>query len=65
MKLLLVAVALAALGYVLTRKREQWPCAVKGHQYLLHIEGRDLKLRCSDCGHVTHGWRNLGKPEAV
>jgi hypothetical protein len=32
-------------------------CAVGGHDYLFHVAGARICLRCADCGHETPGWR--------
>jgi hypothetical protein len=31
-------------------------CALRGHDYLQHAEHGRMFLRCTDCGHETHGW---------
>ena len=31
-------------------------CALCGHNYLQHAERGRMFLRCTDCGHETHGW---------
>ena len=56
-------------------------CGLRGHDTVLHFEGRRVMLRCTSCGHDSPGWeidsagprrvfhgdaqRHLLRPEAV
>lgn len=31
-------------------------CALRGHDSLLHFEGRRVMMRCTSCGHDSPGW---------
>lgn len=33
----------------------QWLCGLRGHETLLHREGRRMMLRCTSCGYDTPG----------
>ena len=39
----------------------QWWCGVKGHDSLLHFEGRRVMMRCTSCGHDSPGWDVTGR----
>ena len=45
---LLVARAFTRLGQLL--------CGVRGHDTILHFEGKRVMMRCTSCGHDTPGW---------
>jgi hypothetical protein len=49
----LFARAMARLGQTL--------CGVRGHDSVLHFEGKRLMMRCTSCGHDTPGWEISGK----
>ena len=34
----------------------QWFCGVRGHDSVLHFEGKRVMMRCTSCGHDTPGW---------
>ena len=31
-------------------------CGLRGHDSVLHFEGRRVNMRCTSCGHDTPGW---------
>ena len=31
-------------------------CGIRGHEALLHFEGKRVMMRCTSCGHDTPGW---------
>jgi hypothetical protein len=44
----LVARAVMRLGRLL--------CGLRGHDPVLHFEGKRVMMRCTSCGHDTPGW---------
>jgi len=34
----------------------QMLCAFRGHDSVLHFEGKRVMMRCTSCGHDTPGW---------
>ena len=44
----LVSRTVARLGQLL--------CGMRGHDAVLHFEGKRLMMRCTSCGHDTPGW---------
>jgi hypothetical protein len=48
-----VARALGRLGQLL--------CGVRGHDAVLHVEGKRVMMRCTVCGHDTPGWEISGR----
>ena len=34
----------------------QWLCGMRGHDAVLHFEGKRVMMRCTSCGHDTPGW---------
>jgi hypothetical protein len=44
----IVARAMTRLGQLL--------CGLRGHDAVLHFEGRRVMMRCTSCGHDTPGW---------
>jgi hypothetical protein len=44
----LVARAVTRLGQLL--------CGIRGHDAVLHFEGKRVMMRCTSCGHDTPGW---------
>ena len=49
----LVARAIARLGQLF--------CGLKGHDSVLHFEGKRVMMRCTSCGHDTPGWEISGR----
>jgi hypothetical protein len=45
--------ALARFGQVL--------CGLRGHDSVLHFEGKRVNMRCTSCGHETPGWEVSGR----
>jgi NAD-dependent SIR2 family protein deacetylase len=43
-----VARAMGRLGQLM--------CGAKGHDAVLHFEGKRVMMRCTSCGHDTPGW---------
>lgn len=39
----------------------QWLCGVRGHDAVLHFEGKRVMMRCTSCGHDTPGWEITGR----
>ena len=39
----------------------QWFCGVRGHDSVLHFEGKRVMMRCTSCGHDTPGWEISGR----
>ena len=31
-------------------------CGIRGHEAVLHFEGKRVMMRCTSCGHDTPGW---------
>jgi hypothetical protein len=31
-------------------------CGIRGHDAVLHFEGKRVMMRCTSCGHDTPGW---------
>jgi len=36
-------------------------CGLKGHDSVLHFEGKRVMMRCTSCGHDTPGWEITGR----
>jgi hypothetical protein len=36
-------------------------CGVRGHDAVLHFEGKRVMMRCTSCGHDTPGWEINGR----
>jgi hypothetical protein len=36
-------------------------CGVRGHDAVLHFEGKRVMMRCTSCGHDTPGWEITGR----
>jgi hypothetical protein len=36
-------------------------CGVRGHDSVLHFEGKRVMMRCTSCGHDTPGWDTGGR----
>ena len=39
----------------------QLMCGIRGHDSVLHFEGRRVMMRCTSCGHDTPGWEISGR----
>ena len=48
-----VARAMGRLGQVM--------CGLRGHDAILHFEGKRVMMRCTSCGHDTPGWEVNGR----
>jgi hypothetical protein len=35
-------------------------CAMRGHDSVLHFEGKRVMMRCTSCGHDSPGWEISG-----
>jgi hypothetical protein len=49
---------------VLTRvmgRLGQLMCGARGHDSVLHFEGKRVMMRCTSCGHDTPGWEINGR----
>jgi hypothetical protein len=45
-----------------TRSRSsQFFCGLRGHDSVLHFEGKRVNMRCTSCGHDTPGWEVSGR----
>jgi hypothetical protein len=45
--------AMTRLGQVL--------CSLRGHDAVLHFEGKRVNMRCTSCGHDSPGWEVNGR----
>ena len=36
-------------------------CGMRGHDAVLHFEGKRVMMRCTSCGHDTPGWEIDGR----
>jgi hypothetical protein len=36
-------------------------CGIRGHDAVLHFEGKRVMMRCTSCGHDTPGWEISGR----
>ena len=36
-------------------------CGWRGHDAVLHFEGKRVMMRCTSCGHDTPGWEITGR----
>ncbi|MEO5895607.1 MAG: hypothetical protein ABIS06_07890 [Vicinamibacterales bacterium] len=36
-------------------------CGVRGHDGVLHYEGKRVMMRCTSCGHDSPGWEITGR----
>ena len=48
-----VARAMGRLGQLM--------CGARGHDAVLHFEGKRVMMRCTSCGHDTPGWEVNGR----
>jgi len=39
----------------------QLMCGMRGHDSVLHFEGKRVMMRCTSCGHDTPGWEINGR----
>ena len=39
----------------------QFFCGLRGHDAVLHFEGKRVNMRCTSCGHDTPGWEVSGR----
>ena len=39
----------------------QMMCGIRGHDSVLHFEGKRVMMRCTSCGHDTPGWEISGR----
>ena len=39
----------------------QFLCGLRGHDSVLHFEGKRVNMRCTSCGHDTPGWEVSGR----
>ena len=49
----LVARAVSRIGQVF--------CGLRGHDSVLHFEGKRVMMRCTSCGHDSPGWEVTGR----
>ena len=36
-------------------------CGLRGHETVMHFEGKRVMMRCTSCGHDTPGWEIAGR----
>jgi hypothetical protein len=36
-------------------------CGLRGHETVVHFEGKRVMMRCTSCGHDTPGWEISGR----
>ncbi|HEX5475198.1 MAG TPA: hypothetical protein VFX12_11090 [Vicinamibacterales bacterium] len=39
---------------------DQWLCGLRGHDPVLHFEGKRVMMRCTSCRHDSPGWEITG-----
>ena len=39
----------------------QLVCGLRGHDSVLHFEGKRVMMRCTSCGHDSPGWEISGR----
>jgi len=39
----------------------QFLCGLRGHDSVLHFEGKRVMMRCTSCGHDSPGWEVAGR----
>jgi len=39
----------------------QFFCGLRGHDAVLHFEGKRVNMRCTSCGHDMPGWEVSGR----
>ncbi len=42
-------------------RASQLLCGLRGHDSLLHFEGKRVMMRCTSCGYDTPGWEITGR----
>ena len=55
----LTAVRPASAGDFVSRtmtRLGQLICGIRGHEPMVHFEGKRVMMRCTSCGHDTPGW---------
>jgi hypothetical protein len=52
--------ASSLLNYAMGRLG-QLLCGVRGHDSVLHFEGKRVMMRCTSCGHDSPGWEISGR----
>src|SRR4051794_1199149 len=50
-----------SLFHRLVVRIDQWLCAMRGHDSVLHFEGPRVMMRCTSCGHDSPGWEISGR----
>ena len=53
-----------AAGSVVNRaisRMGQLLCGLRGHDSVLHFEGKRVMMRCTSCGHDSPGWEVSGR----
>ena len=53
-----------AVGGLMTRavaRVGQLLCGMRGHDSVLHFEGKRVMMRCTSCGHDSPGWDVSGR----
>ena len=36
-------------------------CGIRGHEPMVHFEGKRVMMRCTSCGHDSPGWEVSGR----
>ena len=60
----LTAVRPVATGDLVSRtmtRLGQLICGMRGHESVVHFEGKRVMMRCTSCGHDTPGWEVNGR----
>jgi hypothetical protein len=55
----LTRASLVSPGPVVARavtRFSQLLCGIRGHDAVMHFEGKRVMMRCTSCGHDTPGW---------
>ena len=58
------AIDVQAAGSMVTRAMSrigQMVCGLRGHDSVLHFEGKRVMMRCTSCGHDSPGWEVSGR----
>jgi hypothetical protein len=53
-----------SVGSMMTRAMARFGqllCGMRGHDSVLHFEGKRVMMRCTSCGHDTPGWEVSGR----
>jgi hypothetical protein len=48
------------LARAMTRMSQMF-CSLRGHDSVLHFEGKRVMMRCTSCGHDSPGWEVTGR----